>query len=79
MFASLMEPYAMIPESITYQMGRNVAPIFYLFRRNRWQPLADPRLKNTASRVQLSRHHFEPGLLNHKCERLQTAQIALSR
>jgi len=59
MFALLMEPYAIIQVFILLQPHRtvvaNFAPgNFGLFRRNPWQPLAEPwcsaepRLKNTA-------------------------------
>ena len=58
MFALLTEPYAMIQVSILLQLHRTVVANFVpgnfgLFRRNPWQPLAEPlgsaepRLKNT--------------------------------
>jgi len=52
MFALLMEPYAMIQVSTLLQLHRAVVGSFVpgnsgLFRRNPWQPLAEPRLKNT--------------------------------
>ena len=47
-----MEPYAIIQVSILLQPQRAVVANFVpgsfgLFRRNPWQPLAEPRLKNT--------------------------------
>jgi len=55
MFASLMEAYAMIQVStIAQNCGCKFGPsIFGLFRRNPWQPLAEPRLKNTDVDTQL--------------------------
>jgi len=52
MFALLMEPCAMIQVSILLQTHRTVVANFVpdkfgLFRRNPWQSLAEPRLKNT--------------------------------
>ena len=52
MFALLTEPYAMIQVSILLQQHRTVVANFVpgefgLFRRNPWQPLEEPRLKNT--------------------------------
>jgi len=52
MFVLLMEPYAMIHVSVLLQLHRTVVVNFVpgsfgLFRRNLWQPLAEPRLKNT--------------------------------
>jgi len=48
-----MEPYAMIQVSVLLQAHGTVVANFVpgnfgLFRRNPWQPLAEPRLKNTA-------------------------------
>jgi len=55
MFALLMVPYAMTQVStcILLQTHRTVVANFVpgkigLFRRNPWQPLVEPRLKNTA-------------------------------
>jgi len=52
MFVFIMEPYAMIQVSILLQPHRTVVANFVLrkfglFRRNPWQPLAEPQLKNT--------------------------------
>jgi len=54
MFALLMEPYVMIQVSIFLQPNGTVVANFVpgkfgLFRRNHWQPLAEPWLKNTVS------------------------------
>jgi len=70
MFALLMEPYAMIQVSILLsvktvvllQTHRTVVANFIpgnfcLFRWNPWQPLAEPRLKNTGAAYWLEFDH----------------------